>query len=246
LVLSTGSGRLYGIAGLLALLVIVIGGILGRTALTPKPTPAPATATATPLLPTLTDTPVPATPTPTPTHTPVTPSPTPTVTPIFASNAPYRVVVAEFDGQKASRQIEIARRLEEDLTDNLEDVGLDEDVDVEIVADVIIWSVRRGISSQTWKPMCLSGAGMMIQGFTSTFCWANATLPALCYDGVEKGNAPGYRNEISDLSFYVRDKLPSNTIFLPMFVIGHLYYLSNNYSRVMMHLTPRWRTSPKQ
>jgi tetratricopeptide (TPR) repeat protein len=40
----------------------------------------------------------------------------------------------------------------------------------------------------------------------------------------------GAANEIGELSFYVHDVLPSNTTFLSMFVIGHLYYLSNNYA----------------
>lgn len=158
--------------------------------------------------------------------------PTPTATPVFRQGALYRVAIAEFDGQKASRQIEIVRRLEDDLRANLEAAGLRESVDLRVLSDVIDTEDRArefaaGIESD-----------VLIWGWYDDL---GIRLYVLLGEAAEAGGGAspqmtGLRelpvnavNETSELSFYVHDVLPSNTTFLSMFVIGHLYYLSNNY-----------------
>jgi tetratricopeptide (TPR) repeat protein len=226
--LPTGKGWIYGVvAG--AVLLLVATTVLLTQLLGPAATPEPS-LTPTPLPPTETTT---ETATPTVTGTPAPPSPTPTATPIFSQGALYRVAIAEFDSQKASRQIEIVRRLEDDLRANLDAAGLRESVDVRVVPNVI------GTEYQARDFATELESDVLIWGWYDDL---GIRLYVLLGEGAETGAAASSHvtglselplsavNETSELSFYVHDVLPSNTTFLSMYVIGHLYYLSNNYA----------------
>lgn len=222
--LPAGKGWIYGIlAG--AVLLLVATAVLLTQLLGPAATPEPS------LTPTL----LPPTETakPTVTGTPVPPSPTPTATPIFSQGALYRVAIAEFDSQKASRQVEIVRRLEDDLRANLDAAGLRESVDVRVVPNVI------GTEHQARDFATEMKSDVLIWGWYDDL---GIRLYVLLGEGAETGATASSHvtglselplsvvNEASELSFYVHDVLPSNTTFLSMYVIGHLYYLSNNYA----------------
>jgi len=221
--LPSGRGWIYGVVALAVLLVGVIAVVLMRTvgpAATPELTP-----TLTPVPPTETETP-----TATPTATPLSPSPTPTPTPIFGQEALYRVAISKFDARHATTQVEIAQRLEDDLRTNLRSYGLADDVEVRVVPDVI------GTEDQAQNFASDTESDVLIWGWYDSL---GIRLYVLLGEGARTGapNVTGLHelpfsaaNETRELSFYVHDVLPSNTTFLSMFVIGHLYYLSNNYA----------------
>lgn len=173
------------------------------------------------------------TPTPTATST-STPTPTATPAPIFTANALYRVTVAEFyyDKEKVKPlDVDIPQWLTDDLNDNLEQAGLREDVDVQIVSDTIPEGQERDFAANIETDVLIwgryDGGGIRLNillGGRNAMATSNIT-------GLTKKIPMGTSDEkMQELSFFAYDKLPSNATFLSMFVIGHLYYLSNNYA----------------
>jgi tetratricopeptide (TPR) repeat protein len=222
--LPSGRGWIYGAVGLAVILVGVITALIIRgLAVTPEPLPT-STPTPTEISPTSTSTP---TPTLTPTQLP--PPPTPTSTPIFSQGALYRVAISQFDARN-TQPVEIAQRLEDDLRANLRSSGLSDDVDIKVVPSPII------SADQAHTFASNAESDVLIWGWYDSL---GIRLYVLLGERVQ-ANAPnvtglhelplGAVNEAGELSFYVHDVLPSNTTFLSMFVIGHLYYLSNNYT----------------
>jgi tetratricopeptide (TPR) repeat protein len=219
--LPSGRRWIYGVVAMAMLLVgaivVLITQLVGPAA-TPEPSPTPTTPPPTETV------------APTATSTPLPPSSTPTPTPIFGQGALYRVAISQFDARHDTRPVEIAQRLEDDLRANLRTSGLADDVEVKVVPDVI------GTEDQAQDFVSAVESDVLVWGWYDAL---GIRLYVLLGEGTQAG-APnvtglhelplGAANETSELSFYVHDVLPSNTTFLSMFVIGHLYYLSNNYA----------------
>jgi tetratricopeptide (TPR) repeat protein len=220
--LPTGQGWIYGAAAvaviLLGVTVVLVGRLAGPAA-APEPSP-----TLTPLPPTETAM-------PTATRTLVPPTPIPSATLSFGQGTLYRVAIAEFDSQKASRQIEIVRRLEDDLRADLQASGLADYVEIRVVPDIIgTEDQAKDLASNVGSDVLIWGwyddLGIRLYVLLGNEAWAGT--PSVT--GLRELPL-GTVNGTSELSFYVHDVLPSNTTFLSMFVIGHLYYLSNNYAQ---------------
>jgi len=165
---------------------------------------------------------------PPPTETPTAIPPTPTATPVFGSQALYRVAIANFD-RKAAREIEIPLRLEADLQKTLRSYGLADQVAVAVLPDVTI-----GTQEKAQEFASSVGSDVLIWGWYDDLGirlyvllgeQARTAAPAAGLRELPLGAA----DDTDQLSFYVHDVLPSNTTFLSMFVIGHLYGLSNRY-----------------
>lgn len=167
--------------------------------------------------------------TPTWTSTPesITPTATSYVWPSEVKR-PSKILIAEFDERHATRTMEVARRLEADLKARLREFGLTE-VSVKVVSrPVTDENEAEALAKEEKGEAVIWGwyddLGISVQIFLtgdnqeSRTSLATGELP---FEYLGKPDA--------DLSFIVRNVLPQNVSFLSLFVIGHLYYLANQY-----------------
>jgi len=196
---------------------------------TPTPTHAPtSTPTPTPtFVPTQTQT---ATPTDTPTSTPkpptITPSPSPE--PTEEPIVPADVLIAEFDSRHASRTIEIARRVEAELQDRLKEYGL-EGINVKVASQSVTnEDEAQSLVNETGSKVIIWGwyddLGIQVRIFLAGEGRPGKEISGLYEIPLELGGEPS-----AELSFVIRDVLPDNITFLSLFVIGHLFYIANEY-----------------
>lgn len=224
-------GWLYGLGGVGVLIVIIVViSSIRSPGTTPLPTASPtlrATSLPSPTLP--------ATVTPSPTLSP-TPMSSPTLTasatltpsiPTSAAAGLYNVSIAQFD-QVGATSVEIARRLERDLLETLRQYELTDKVNVEFYPQII----KSGQDAED----LLASTDVLIYGWYDDLgiginvILGEATQRDVAYSVGLHELPLGTTDKIEELTFVVRDVLPANTTFLSLFVIGHLYYLSNNYA----------------
>jgi len=156
------------------------------------------------------------------------PTTTPYIEPPEVEQPPADVLIAEFDARHASRTIEIARRLEEDLKAQLLEHGLH---------NVIVRVIPRSVTA-------VDGAHSLARdenGKVVIWGWYDdlgISVRIFLAEGDQAGiEVPGSRElplELADettthLSFVVRDVLPENISFLSLYIIGQLHYLANEY-----------------
>lgn len=207
---------LLGIAGIVVIIAVVLGVVAAR------PTAAPA-----PVLTVLL-------PTERPTTTPLPPTPTPTVTPIFSSAASYRVAIASFN-QLANRKLGIEQRLEDDLEQQLQEAGLLDEVEVKVVTQPVVESAEdaQSLAQTTNSNVVVWGlyddVGIRLRVLLGAGTAAVSIPPQVARFGELPLSASG--SDTANLSFYITSTLPANTSFLSLYVIGHLYYLSNQYTK---------------
>jgi len=207
---------LLGIAGVVGVIAVVLGVVAARPAVAPAPV-------LTVLIPT-----------DRPTATPFPDTPTPTATPIFNSAAPYRVAIASFN-QLAERKLGIEQRLEDDLEQQLQDAGLIDEVEVKVVTQPSVESAEdaQSLAHATNSNVVVWGlyddVGIRLRVLLGPGAAAANTAPQVTRFG-ELPLAPS-GSDTADLSFYITSTLPANTSFLSLYVIGHLYYLSNQYTK---------------
>ena len=205
---------LFALAGVVGVIIIALGIIATRTPASPSvivniPTNAP-------------------------TATPLPNTPTPTATPIFVKNVPYRVAIAEFN-QLADRKLAIEQRLEDDLDQQLEAAGLSNEVEVKIVSQPTIGSAQEAqqFAEATKSNIVIWGlyddVGIRLRISLGPSASSSQAVPDVARFGELPLAASG--SETSTLSFYITSTLPANTSFLSFYVIGHLYYLSNQYTK---------------
>jgi tetratricopeptide (TPR) repeat protein len=169
-----------------------------------------------------------------PSATPLPPTPTPTATPIFNSAAPYRVAIARFN-QLSERKLGIEQRLEDDLEQQLQDAGLLDEVEVKVVTQPSIESAEdaQNLARATNSNVVVWGlyddVGIRLRVLLGPGVAITDTAPQVTRFGELPLVASGA--ETTNLSFYITSTLPANTSFLSLYVIGHLYYLSNQYTK---------------
>jgi tetratricopeptide (TPR) repeat protein len=201
------------LAGVVVVIIIVLGVVGTR----PATTPAPVFTVIVP--------------TDQPTTTPRPNTPTPTATPIFAAEVPYRVAIARFN-QLSERKLAIEQRLEDDLDQQLQAAGLSDEVQVKVLAQPAVESAEdaQQLADKTGSSVVIWGlyddVGIRLRVSLGSRATVSRTLPELG----RFGELP-LTDNASTLSFYITSTLPANTSFLSFYVIGHLYYLSNQYAK---------------
>ena len=206
----------------LAGIAVLLSGLIKPAPTTPAPT----------LPPTLGAVAVPPTATPTSTPAPtLTPTSTPSPTPVFGSGTLYNVAIAKIDDRLAPKPVEIAARLQDDLQAVLQKYNLDKDVAVKVLPQVIqSEDEAREFAATSNSTVVIWGLYDSLGIRLRVFLGNKAESPesqVIRLSELPLGTAdsgPG------SLSFYIHDVLPSNTRFLALYVIGHLYYLANNYA----------------
>ncbi len=204
---------LAALAGVIVVIVIVLGVVVTR----PATAPAPVLTVLVPTNP--------------PTVTPLPDTPTPTATPIFAAEVPYRVAIARFN-QLSDRKLAIEQRLEDDLDRQLQAAGLSDEVQVRVLAQPAVESAEdaQQLADETGSSVVVWGlyddVGIRLRVSLGSRATVSGTLPQLG----RFGELP-LADNASTLSFYITSTLPANTSFLSFYVIGHLYYLSNQYAK---------------
>jgi tetratricopeptide (TPR) repeat protein len=207
---------LAALAGIVGVIAIVLGIVATR----------PATAPA-PVLTVI----IPAN---EPTATPPPNTPTPTATPIFAENVPYRVAIAKFN-QLSDRKLAIEQRLEDDLDQQLQAAGLSDEVEVKVVSQPVIESAEDAerLAESTQSSVVIWGlyddVGIRLRVSLGSRASLSQTVPGTARFGELPLTSAG--SETGTLSFYITSTLPANTSFMSFYVIGHLYYLSNQYAK---------------
>ncbi len=205
---------LFALAGIVGVIIIVLGIIATRS-----PTAPIVTVNL---------------PTNEPAATPLPNTPVPTATPIFVKNVPYRVAIAEFN-QLADRKLAIEQRLEDDLDQQLEAAGLSNDVEVKVVSQPTIGSAQEAkqFAEATKSSVVIWGlyddVGIRLRISLGAGASPSQTAPDVTRFGELSLASSG--SETSTLSFYITSTLPANTSFLSFYVIGQLYYLSNQYAK---------------
>lgn len=136
------------------------------------------------------------------------------------------VLIADFDTRFASRPVDIARRIERDLQNRLQDNDLDT-VRIQVISPPITTTDEAEFALSQQNAAALiwgwyDDLGINVRIFLRD---SGKTLEI-----PTSGEIP-LRSEVDDteLSFIVRDVLPDNISFLSLFVIGHLHYLANQY-----------------
>jgi tetratricopeptide (TPR) repeat protein len=204
------------LAGVVGVILIALSIIVTRTANTPPPV-------LTVIIPTNA-----------PTETPAPNTPTPTATPIFAEKVLYRVAIAKFN-QLSDRKLAIEQRLEDDLDQQLQAAGLEDEVDVKVVSQPAVESAEdaQKLAESTQSNVVIWGlyddVGIRLRislGLSASRSQAGTGI-------VRFGELPlaSTGSETSTISFYITSTLPANTSFMSFYVIGHLYYLSNQYTK---------------
>jgi tetratricopeptide (TPR) repeat protein len=219
---KTNRTALYAIAGIVGMIVVVLGILTLRSATTPAPV-------VNVLVPT-------NQPTATPAPTTVTPTATPTATPIFSSDGRYHVAIAKLNDQNASKKYSIEPRLEGDLRQALREAGLSQAVEVRVISQPAVdsESAAQDLVSKTQSDVLVWGlyddAGIRLSvllGATHAPTGTEDTVfSAFELPTLTSGTAGGTET----ISYYITGTLPSNTKFLALYVIGHLEYLANRYS----------------
>ncbi|HTP07325.1 MAG TPA: tetratricopeptide repeat protein [Anaerolineae bacterium] len=226
---KTNRVALVAIAGVVGLIVVILGILIIRSATAPA-------SVVNVILPT---NPPPPTNLPAPTNLPpatlAPPTVMPTVTPIFNSNARYRVAIAKMNDQNATKKYAIEPRLESDLRQALRDAGLAQDVDVRVVSqppidsesaaqdfaastqsDIVVWGIYDDLGIRL---SVLLGSQKVPAGAAGTV-FSTSDLP------LANSSAP---SSTETISFYITGTLPADAKFLSFYVIGHLDYLANRY-----------------
>ncbi len=163
----------------------------------------------------------PATPTETPTGVP---TPTPGVT---GENRPPDVIIAEFE-TRPGETVRVARRLEENLYEQLQIYGLS-DVNVMVVNEPVL--DREQAENLTTE---LAGKVLIWGWYDDVGVRVRIHLPES-----HQGNLQALRlrelplaqagSDSSELAFLVNGPLPQNVTFLSLFIIGQLNYQANEY-----------------
>jgi tetratricopeptide (TPR) repeat protein len=161
----------------------------------------------------------------------LTPTSTPSPTPVFGSGTLYNVAIAKIDDRLAPKPVEIAARLQDDLQAVLQKYNLDKDVAVKVLPQVIqSEDEAREFAATSNSTVVIWGLYDSLGIRLRVFLGNKAESPesqVIRLSELPLGTAdsgPG------SLSFYIHDVLPSNTRFLALYVVGHLYYLANNYA----------------
>jgi tetratricopeptide (TPR) repeat protein len=144
------------------------------------------------------------------------------------ATGPADVVIARFDAQYASRRIEIARRLEEDLQARLQEYGLN-DITVKVVSSPVAnEDEAQSLASESGSKVVIWGwyddLGISVRVFLVGEAQARRDVVSTNDLPLELAGGSS-----AELAFVVHDVLPDNVSFLSLFVIGHLYYLANEY-----------------